>query len=176
MEIRFVKDYEVKIGGSVKASVTVSANVCVMAIYQPVYYRMQDTAKQSNSTFFCTKPSVCLSAVNSVSFDHEQVDFSVAQTNTYILYITHLYAPFHVSCVFRSPNLFSFLPHDLPLCASRTYGWQFFYERNSRRCLECRKCGAETYCFILWGFTFCRMPSRVGEVVGVIMKRCWRNT
>jgi hypothetical protein len=83
MEIYFVKDYEVKIGGSIKASVTVSANVCVMAICQQVYDRMQDTAKQSNSTFFCTKPSVCPSSVNSASFDHQQVDFIVAQTNTY---------------------------------------------------------------------------------------------
>jgi hypothetical protein len=35
----------------VKASVVVSANVCVMAIHQQVYDRMQDTAKQSKKPF-----------------------------------------------------------------------------------------------------------------------------
>jgi hypothetical protein len=155
MEIHFVRDYEVKIGGNIKASVTVSANVCVMAIYQQVCDRMQDAAKQSNSTFFCTKPSVCPSAVNSASFDHQQVDFNVAQTNTYIfLLITHLFAPCHVSCVFHSLNLSSFPPYDLSLCTSQSTvdSFFFFQERNSRdrrRCLECRKCGSETYCFIL---------------------------
>lgn len=52
MEIHFVKDCEVRIGGSVKVSVIVSSNVCVMAVYQQVYDRMHDTAKQSNNAFF----------------------------------------------------------------------------------------------------------------------------
>jgi hypothetical protein len=83
------------------------------------------------------------------------------------LFIAHLCAPCHVSFVFRSPNLFSFPPYGLSLSTSRSYCWHFFQVRNSansERCLDCRKSGFETYCFILCGFTFCRMPSRVDEV------------